>query len=80
MLKTAIGTYVNVFDDEGHVDLFVVINEPNNITADMLNAIDILCREAIANEKLVDLNDLRARLESFIPYGIQLYFGGKKYE
>lgn len=76
MMRIAEGRYINFFTDNGKYDIFIIINEPNDINdkngkdaAKTIDMIDELLRDKI--DKMSD-EEIESFLEPVFEYGVQI--------
>ena len=75
-MRMSTGRYINFFTDNGKHDIFIIINEANDINdQDIKEAIDKIDEiDDLLREKIADLTDdeLQEILEPMFEYGVQI--------
>ena len=77
MVKTAIGVYVNVFEDEplgSARDIFIIINEANGITQDdpVLHEVEEIVTKHMESGQTIDRVQLERELDEVCPVGVSV--------
>lgn len=71
-LMIATGHYVNFFSPDGSKELFIILNEPNEVNTDLYILIENTVTEHFSRYKKLNKQKLLELLDQIVPCGVQI--------